>query len=136
MKEAGVTFTGGCLCGAVRYVAEGRPLNVRACHCDKCRRATGGAFYARALFRQAQVAIEGRTASYPSSQRLDRVFCPRCGTTLFSRARDERQVIGVSLATLDDPGSAAPTEHIFVAEMLPWLKLDDGLPRRPGYAPQ
>lgn len=128
-------LTGGCLCGAVRYRADGEPINVRACHCTNCQKATGGAFYARALYPQGAVTIEGETSAYPSSDRVERVFCPRCGATLFSRAIDGRGVIGVSLATLDEPGALAPDEHIFVDEKQPWLHLDDGLPQYPRYAP-
>lgn len=131
-----MTLTGGCLCGAVRYAAEGEPVNVRACHCEQCRKATGGAFYARIMFRQADVAITGETRAYRSSARLDRVFCPTCGSTLFSRAADGRQVIGLSLSSLDDPAAAAPTEHIFVSEKHPWLVLADGLPQYPQRPPQ
>jgi len=131
-----MTLTGGCLCRAVRYVALGEPINVRACHCEQCRKATGGIFYARALYQQADVAIEGETTAYASSGRLERVFCPQCGTTLFSRAIDGRGVIGVSLATLDDPAAVSPAEHIFVVKKLPWLHLDDGLPQYPERQPQ
>jgi hypothetical protein len=130
-----MTLTGGCLCGAVRYVAQGEPVNIRACHCRKCQKATGGVFYARARYPQAAVSIEGETRSYPSSDRIERVFCPTCGTTLFSRSIDGSNVIGVSLPTLDDPAALSPTEHIFIDDKAPWLTLCDGLAQHPGSSP-
>jgi hypothetical protein len=130
-----VTLGGGCLCGRVRYRAEGEPLNVRACHCRKCQKATGGVFYARALFPRTAVSIEGETRSYAASSRIERVFCPACGTTLFTRAIDGREVIGVSLPTLDDQTALRPSEHIFVDDKAPWLMLCDDLPRHAGFPP-
>ena len=32
---------GGCLCGATRYRATGRPTSTMICHCQTCRRAAG-----------------------------------------------------------------------------------------------
>ena len=93
----------------------------------------GSPFYARALFDQKALAIEGETASYASSQRLDRVFCPRCGTRLFSRRKDGTMA-GVALAVFDDRHAFAPTEHIWVSEKMTWVTLEDGLPQYPEHA--
>ena len=125
---------GGCLCGAVRFKAVGEPVNVRICHCRNCQKAMGSPFYARALFDQKALAIEGETASYASSERLDRVFCPRCGTRLFSRRKDGTMA-GVALAVFDDRHAFAPTEHIWVSEKMAWVTLEDGLPQYPGTVP-
>jgi hypothetical protein len=125
---------GGCLCGAVRFKAEGEPLNVRVCHCRMCQKAMGSPFYARAQFLPEALAVEGEIGRYQSSETIDRVFCTRCGTRLFSWRRNNT-AIGVALSTFDDRNAFAPTEHIWVSEKPAWLKLDDGLPQYPGTIP-
>lgn len=125
---------GGCLCGAVRFKAEGEPINVRICHCRNCQKAMGSPFFARALFDQKALMIQGDVSCYPSSEALDRVFCKTCGTRLFS-SRKNGTATGVALAVFDDRNAFAPTEHIWVAEKMEWVKLDDGLPQYPGTVP-
>jgi hypothetical protein len=125
-----MTREGGCLCGAVRFKAKGEPINVRICHCRTCQKAMGAPFFARALFPQTALAVEGETARFASSDRLDRVFCPRCGARLFSWRRDG-SAAGVALAAFDDRHAFAPTEHIWVSEKMKWLRLDDGLRQYP-----
>jgi hypothetical protein len=125
---------GGCLCGAVRYKAEGEPINVRICHCRNCQKAMGSPFFARALFPQTALTVDGETGSYSTSERIDRVFCRRCGTRLFSWRRDG-SAAGVALATFDDRNAFAPSDHIWVEEKLNWLKFDDGLPQYPTTIP-
>ena len=129
-----MTREGGCLCGAVRFKAEGEPINVRICHCRNCQKAMGSPFFARALFNQSDLTVQGSTARYASSEALDRVFCKNCGTRLFGWRRDGT-VAGVALAAFDDSNAFAPTEHIWVAEKMHWVRLDDGLPQYPGTAP-
>jgi len=125
---------GGCLCGAVRFTCEGEPINVRTCHCRNCQKAMGSPFFARALFPQTALSIEGETESYPSSPTLQRVFCGICGTRLFAW-RSNGTAAGVALATFDDRNAFAPTEHIWISEKVDWVKLDDGLPQYPGMPP-
>ena len=36
-----MTLAGGCMCGAVRYEADGAPFHATLCHCVDCRRAGG-----------------------------------------------------------------------------------------------
>jgi hypothetical protein len=130
-----MTHEGGCLCGAVRYKAEGEPLNVLICHCRNCQKAMGSPFFARALFDQRALVVEGDMARYPTSEALDREFCGACGTRLFSR-RTNGTVVGVALAIFDDRNAFAPTEHIWVSEKIAWVRLDDGLPQYQETVPQ
>jgi hypothetical protein len=99
-------FTGGCLCGNVRIAASGAPYRVGICHCLDCRKHHG------ALFQDA-VTIEGETRNY-----LGRFFCPRCGSSVFSRTADE---IEVNLGSLDAPDQLRPTYEIWTVRRESWL---------------
>ncbi|MBM0206110.1 GFA family protein [Micromonospora sp. STR1s_5] len=123
-------YEGGCLCGAVRYVAEGEPLNQRICHCRLCQRAIGAAFNARLLFAGKSVTLRGWFKTFNSSPDLQRGFCGRCGTTVFS-ARESTKVIGITAASLDEPERFRPTMHFWTSSKQPWVNLDDGLPHYP-----
>lgn len=57
-------YTGGCLCGNVRFVAEGEPYRVGLCHCLDCRKHHGALFHASAVFPQDAVSHEGETGEY------------------------------------------------------------------------
>src|SRR5260370_21474666 len=82
-NEDAMTREGGCLCGAVRFKAEGEPLNVRICHCRTCQKAMGSPFFARALFDQRALTVAGETARYPSRTPPNRGFAKPCATRCF-----------------------------------------------------
>jgi hypothetical protein len=128
-----VEFSGGCLCGSVRYRAAGEPLNQRICHCKLCQKAIGSAFNARLLMRTDDVEISGDYSIFHSSENLERGFCPRCGTTIFSR----RPGIGIGLTagSLDDPSLFTPDMHFWTSSRQPWLNSTDSLPEFPEAAP-
>jgi hypothetical protein len=133
MGEQG--YSGRCLCGQVRWQARAAPANVRVCHCRNCQRATGGPFFARAIFLDADIEWAGETTRWASSPRVDRLSCARCGTPMFAAPKDPPARLGVSLPTLDDPNDLAPQMHIWVSEKRAWLILGDDLPQYPRGAP-
>ncbi len=116
------SLSGGCLCGAVRYEARGEPINVRLCHCRLCQKATGQAFFARALFPRDQVRIEGETTGFQSSEDLERRFCPRCGTGLFAQRASTPERISITLASLDDPDALKPEAQIWTSRRIGWVE--------------
>ena len=122
-------YEGGCLCGQVRWRAAAEPANVRVCHCRLCQRWTGAPFFARAIFLEADVAWSGETTRWPTSPRIDRRSCARCGTPMFACPKDPPARIGVSIATCDDRNALRPTVHIWTSEKVAWLSLEDGLER-------
>jgi hypothetical protein len=105
--------TGGCLCGAVRIVATGRPYRIGLCHCLDCRKHSGALFQAAAIFPADAVTVTGETRAYEG-----RFFCPRCGSSVFSRSGDE---IEVSLGALDAPDRFVPTYELWTIRRESWL---------------
>jgi hypothetical protein len=106
-------FTGGCLCGDVRFVAQGRPYRVGICHCLDCRKNHGALFHASAIFPADAVTVTGQTVDYQG-----RCFCPRCGSPVFGRFDDE---IGVNLGSLDVPDQFKPTYELWTVRREGWL---------------
>lgn len=127
---------GGCLCGAVRYRTHGEPLLVEYCHCGMCRRAGGAPVVVWADFPTERFAwTRGAPSEYRSSAEALRGFCARCGSPLTFRWTSGTSRITVTVGSLDDPGALAPQHHIFTAYALPWLHIEDDLPRYPEALP-
>ena len=121
---------GRCLCGQVRFVARGAPKWVAHCHCESCRRATSSAFTTYVGYSADAVAWTGAAPrAYASSPGVERRFCPHCGAPMsFAGARWPGE-IHLFAASFDDPAALVPQVHVYVSEQLPWVHLDDGLPR-------
>jgi len=122
-------LTGGCLCGAVRYTADGVPFNATICHCSMCRRAAGAPMVAWFSVPRAGLRFTAGTPTrFASSAHATRSFCPRCGTPLtFASARHPDE-IDITTCSLDDPAAMPPADHTRCSGRLAWVRLDDGLP--------
>lgn len=124
------SYSGGCLCGGVRYQVTGRVDNLCYCHCESCRRAAGAPLVAWGTFaRDRFVITKGRLAEYRSSAKVTRGFCANCGTSIAYRQDKRPAEIDVTLVTLDDPAVFEPEAHIWVRDKLPWLAIADGKPQ-------
>jgi len=128
-------YAGGCFCGAVRYEASGAPRNLCYCYCESCRRAAGSPVVAWATFDRSGFHVtHGTLAEFRSSAPVTRGFCAACGSCLTYRHEARPAEIDVTLATLDEAAHLAPQVHVWVADKLPWMRIEDGLPQFPGTA--
>ena len=129
---------GSCLCGGVKYEAEGPLAMMARCHCVQCRKASGAEFatngsVAKETFRIT--AGEGLLSEYESSPGFFRVFCSRCGSPLFKRDDTRSYQVRLRLGCLDTDVDEKPLFHVFVSEKPSWSEITDALPQydtRPG----
>ena len=100
------------------------------CHCESCRRTTGGLTTAWVGYPSDGFRVEGEPISYSSSDGVERQFCGNCGTSLFYFNEALLPgLVDVLTVTLDDPASCPPDLHVQVAEALPWEAGLDELPK-------
>lgn len=128
------TFQGGCLCGAIRFAAEGLPVTTIYCHCHSCRRQTGAPVAGFATYqRQRFTWTEGSTGAYRSSPKVIRRFCGHCGTPISYESSDRPDEIDIAISTFDTPDQLPPPgHHSFFAERIAWFDTRDELPRHLG----
>ena len=134
------TLAGGCLCGAVRFECAHDGEKMAVCHCSDCRKASGSA--ASHILRvpaQALTLLRGEPRSYEkradSGNAITRMFCPQCGSQLYSEREDLPQFRAIRVGALDDASSLEVGLHIWTRSALPWLERDASLPQHEGNRP-
>ncbi len=130
MTDKTMPITGGCMCGAIRYEVTVSPHEVGYCHCRMCQKATGNLFYSYAAFpSEAFRVTQGEPKYYKSSAWLERGFCGNCGTQVFDRYLRGNDLTAAAIGSLDHPEDWPTTLHCGVESQVPWLTIDDDLPR-------
>ena len=118
---------GGCLCGAVRFEAEGAPEAVVLCHCRSCQKSMGSGVNFELLWNPDRFrAMKGTPRTYRhvggSGSMVERRFCRNCGTALWLTGERFPEV-GVFRGALDRPNRIAVKPEtaiqIFLGEALP-----------------
>jgi len=125
---------GGCLCGAVRYEAVGNPECASYCHCDDCKRATGGPYTVGVLVKLSDLhIISGEVKGYStvadSGRTITREFCSNCGSPLFTRAEKCPDLIFLKAGSLDNPEVVKPGCQTWTKRAVPWAYVDETLPQ-------
>jgi hypothetical protein len=127
------TTRGGCLCRAVRYAIDARPIVTRVCWCRVCQYIGAGSGTVNVCFPSATLTVEGELRDFcltaDSGNVMHRRFCPRCGTHLFSSAEARPHLVFVRAGTLDDPEVAQPAMTIWTSAAPSWACLDAQLPQ-------
>ncbi|TWS99653.1 GFA family protein [Reyranella sp. CPCC 100927] len=126
---------GGCQCGAVRYRLTAPATWTGYCHCRMCQRAHGAPAVVWLTVPSDGIVFDrGAPQWYRSSPEAERGFCTMCGSPLAWRpvaTRGDDPGIDIAATTLDDSTAVAPQMHLWCDSAMPWLAIDDHLPRKP-----
>ena len=130
-----MTHTGQCFCGQVRFTIDAEPLGMRTCWCRDCQRIASGSPTNNVLFPEEAVVYSGEIATMlktaDSGNTIERGFCPKCGSQLYSKTVEPKGVapLRVRAGTLDDPEIMAPQAVIWTRSAPSWAVFDPNLPR-------
>jgi hypothetical protein len=142
------SMEGGCQCGAIRYAVDASLgeqespgpegfAGAHYCHCRMCQRALGNLFGLWLPVHKDRLRwLREQPKYYRSSHFLERGFCGACGTPLGARYVQGLKdwpyvdIAGILVGTLDHPELVRPVFHFGIESQVPWLRIDDDLPRR------
>ena len=124
-------YSGGCLCGALRYEAEGEPQFAGHCYCEDCRKASGSGFIPFMGFPSSAVRFRGETLKYTSKaangNNAVRNSCPVCGSLVFGGEVGKDTTFTIYAGTLDDPSRFHPTVAVFTSNHPDWAVIPPDL---------
>ena len=111
---SGPAKEGGCHCGALRYRVTAPAEESGYCHCRDCQLTSGAPVLAWAGYPAESFSYTaGTPASYASSARGTREFCPTCSCQILFREGDGPPAVYLNTASLDQPGrGAAQPPHL------------------------
>jgi hypothetical protein len=131
MNERLRHYTGGCLCGAVRYQASGEPSLMGHCYCSDCRKASGSGFIPFMGFQSTQLRLIGETRPFSSKAASGRDavrnYCRICGSLIVGGVIGVSQGFTIYAGSLDDPSLFKPTIAIFTRGRPEWALIPPGL---------
>lgn len=122
------SITGRCLCGSVKYAATTKPIVTRACWCKLCQTIASGNATINLAFPVTEITITGELNDYSSvadsGNKMHRLFCPKCGVHMFSKAEERADIIVVRAGTLDDAEQVKIEGVIWTSAAPSWAYLD------------
>lgn len=123
-------YSGGCLCGALRYEAVGEPM-MGHCYCGDCRKASGSGFIPFMGFPASAVRFTGESVAFVSKSArgsdATRNSCPVCGGLVFGGLRGVDESHTIYAGSLDDASLFQPRIAIFNRQRPAWAAIPEGL---------
>ena len=128
------SFSGGCLCGQVRYRVRGPFTAFHLCHCSQCRRSTGSAHAANLFADPAGLewlAGEELVKRYIPEQAgvISKSFCSHCGSLVPYTSLASGRLI-VPAGSLDQSPGVDPDDNIYWRDRAGWYDAGLAAPRK------
>lgn len=128
-------FSGGCLCGDVRYESKADAMVTGHCHCVDCRKSSGTGHCSHMGVPRDAVSVTGDVAVYDraadSGTVVSRAFCPKCGSAVYSLNAAMGEMIFIRASSLDDPEVFKPQVVVYASRAASWDHMDPSLPAFP-----
>ncbi len=125
-------FTGGCLCGSVRFESKSDPMLAAHCHCVDCRKSSGTGHCTHIVIPEEGFSVSGELAFYKrpadSGNIVSRGFCPNCGSAVYSSNSAMPGVCFPRASSLDDPDVVSPSMVVYASRAVAWDYMDPELP--------
>lgn len=124
-----MTHRGSCLCGLVHFAAKGDPTIVAHCFCVDCQKQSGAGHTTGAMFSKSDIEVSGAIKTYNlksnNANKVSRVFCPECGSLIYSHNDKLTQYITIPLGIFEDSDSFVPEVSIFARNRKSWDITDE-----------
>lgn len=125
---------GRCFCGIVQAEMQGDPFWICYDHDDDCRRAIGGPLTIWIGYKVEQVAfISCEPKTFSKTKGVIRSFCPNCGSSIGYVDQGLPDELYLTIGFMDHPENFAPEAHGYWELRLPFIMMEDGLPRTDTY---
>ncbi|MFD4406592.1 GFA family protein [Nocardia sp. NPDC058499] len=124
---------GGCLCGLLRYRADGEPDWPHVCSCQNCQRLSGAPVMTWVDFPAdgfEWIGPGGEPTWFETFPGICRGFCPKCGSSVASKG-DAPGTVGVTITSLDDSAGLVPVHQSFKNNAVPWLPVIETVDAEP-----
>jgi hypothetical protein len=130
---------GACHCGQVTFTAEIDPASVMICNCTDCQTLSGAPFRTIARASMESFKLVGQTKTYvkvaESGNPRAQVFCPECGTPLYSSAVQDPPHVTIRLGCVAERAQLKPALQLWQRSAAPWLAEIGGIPGVPAQLP-
>ena len=114
-------FTGGCLCGNIRFRAVGPPVWPHFCSCTMCQKWSGAPLVGWVDFPLSGINwTQGTPKLVRTTPKTQRGFCPDCGSGLFA-LDDGAENICLTIGIIDQKNSLVPESHSYRGKAPKWL---------------
>ena len=126
------SYSGSCLCGAVRFDIDGEFERFFLCHCEHCRKDTGSAHAANLFSSSAKLTWasgeEQITQFTLPGTRHSRSFCRICGSAVPTMQMNGMLLV-VPAGSLNSEVRIKPDAHIFVSSRASWDNALESVPK-------
>ncbi len=130
----GTNITGGCQCGAIRYVISEDPAISLICHCRQCQKITGTGHAAQFSAPTGSTSLQGSLSYFDMTSDSGNIvksgFCAKCGSPILKIPSLMKDTYFVHAGSLDDPSAFKPSFVVFDHARPAWDHVDEALDRK------